>query len=266
MAKKKNWWSKVIVTQIAWWKNFVIGVTLYQTELEVTVDELAVVTDDSAMFVYVFAQEQEELLYHEKLITYRRTLIDGTPESLIGLPPEMVVLTPPTEVAGGMMNRTFSFVKAIRERAGFTPIIEVALKVVGADIPAFNPTTFIAKGKGKTTYDGNLIGFTKGPFLEGVGIWMQRGSDPLFYFLKDITRGEFLDSQLNLAAGPETRQYFVRGFINNIYVGSPCAPFSLTWTSAPPTVMAAAPTGVGMPAPATDAAKVADTETPPATV
>jgi hypothetical protein len=235
MAKKKNWWSGVIATQILWWINFISSLGTYQTELEVDGPELTAKTNDSAMFQYVFAQEKEALAYLDRLMVYRKALIKGPTGTLIGLPPEMVVLTPPVEVEGGMMDRTFDYVKTLRQRDGFTTTIEEALKVVGDDIPAFNGSTFIARGKGKTTFDGNLLGFVKGPWLEGVGVFRMRGEETEYSLLKDITKGEYLDDELNLVAGPETRKYIVRGFINNKYVGSPCPPISLTWTSpAPP--------------------------------
>ena len=266
---KKFWWALVIALQIQWWKNYPLKLTEYTTELEITTDEQTEASNDSLMFQYLFAQEAAARFYLTELMTYRLSVINGTEQTLVGVPPVMVVITPPTEVLGGMMNRTFNKVKNLRSRDGFTSTIATGLKIVGVDYPSFDPSTFVAKGTGKTTYDGNLIGFTKGPYLDGVGIWMQRGSDPLFYLIDKITTGKFLDSQLNLAAGPETRQYYVRGFINNVYVGSPCAPFSLTWTSAPPTTVAAAPGGVGMPAPVVAvaaAAKAIDTNTPPEAV
>ena len=63
MAKKKNWWSGVIATQILWWINFISSLGTYQTELEVDGPELTAKTNDSAMFQYVFAQEKEALAY-----------------------------------------------------------------------------------------------------------------------------------------------------------------------------------------------------------
>ena len=234
MAKTKYWWSQVIAAEIIWWKNYPLALEEYKVELEVTDPQLLAAQNDSAMFVYVFAQEQEEILYAKKLITYRRALIGGNPQTLIGLPPVMNILTPPAEVDGGMMFRTFAFIRALRDKTGFTTTIAEALKVVGADIPPFDGDTFIAKAKGITTFDGNKLSFTKGPYLDGVGYFRMRGEETEYSFLDKITTGTLLDNELNLAPGPETRWYIARGFINNAYVGSPCVPFSLTWTSPTP--------------------------------
>jgi hypothetical protein len=233
---KKPWWSLLIPKQITWWKNYPKALEKYQDELEVTDDELKQAQDDSAMFLYCYAQNANTISYKESFMVYLKDVIYSKKKGGEEASPNLTVLAKPTLVKKGIMPRTFKYIKMLRTRKGFTSTIAVALKVVGEDIAPFNGDTFVAQGKGKTTHDGNLIGYVIGTYLDGAGIFRQRGDDPEFHFIKSIFGGFYLDDEPNLEVGPETRQYHVRGIINNEYVGFPSKPFSLTWTSPPPTL------------------------------
>ena len=98
----------------------------------------------------------------------------------------------------------------------------------------FDPSTFTPVGKTANTNDYIEVKYTKGPFIDGVEISSQRGSNPDYVSLGRITKTKYQDSRFNLVNGvPEVRKYIIRAFINDKLIGNPSEPFKTTWISPP---------------------------------
>jgi hypothetical protein len=234
MAKKKPWWSGVRGDQKAWMVNYPVKMLEYETELEITTDELTQAENDSAMFIYIFTYLDDVRFYLKQLMVYENNILSGLTQSDIGAPPVCPVITVPLSVLTGLLNRTFALMTNLKTRGGYNTLIGTALMIIGDDIAPFNGDTYIANGKVKVNEDGFTFSFLKGPFITGMAISQQRGTDPAFYEIARIFKKGFLWNTLNLEAGPETRNFKTRAFIGNTLVGNSSPVFSGTWTSPPP--------------------------------
>lgn len=234
MAKTKQWWPKTIALQLAWWTNILLKMVTYTTELVITTEERDQLTADAAMFKYLFTHDTTVRTYIAAFMKYRKDILAGKIGADLGDPPVMPITLVPASVFSALLNRTFGLVNSFKLRGGYTESIGKDMLIIGEDIPAFDPETYVANGKGKTTFDGNIIKFTKGVFIEGMGVFCQRGTNPDFIELIRITKTGYLDNRLNLAKGPESRVYYLRALIGDTFVGEPSPTFTLTWTSPPP--------------------------------
>jgi hypothetical protein len=252
---KDPWWPARKADQRIWMVNYPAKMLLYQDELVITTDELTQADDDSAMFIYLLDYIEDVRLYLKELTVYENNVLSGASQAVIGAPPVCPTLTVPLSVVRGMLNRTFALMTNLKKRAGYNTSIGTGLKIIGADIAPFNEDTYIANGKVKVNENGFKFTFVKGPFITGMAISQQRGTDPAFYEIARVTVNGFLLNTLNLEAGPETRNFKMKAFIGNTLVGNSSPVFSATWTSPPP------------PLPLSDAAKevaAKEAKSPPA--
>lgn len=232
IVKKKYWWPADQEGQLAWWTNYPTALTANKVPLGATVPELTKATADSAMFLSLFENEATFRIWVAQYMKYRNDIINGKSQTAIGDPPVLAVLTFPTSVVMGIMQRTFAYIKTLKERTGYNDSIGTALLVIGDDYPGFDPETYVANGKAKGTTDYIKLGFKKGKFIDGVDTYRQRGADPLFHFIGRFLKSGGEDSDLNLVAGqPETRQYYNRAIIGNKQIGVVSPTFKVTWTS-----------------------------------
>ena len=236
-TKKKPWWPKTIADQLLFWLNFNLRLPEFTTQLALTVPELAQIVKDAAMFKYLYQYEEEFRVYMVQFLAYRKLILGGKSAADIGAPPVCPVLTVPASTVTAMLFRLFGFVKSIKQRAGYNTSIGGALKIIGADIEPFVPADFVSNGKGKGTVDGIVINFVKGMFIDGMAIFEQRGTDPVFHELIRVPKKGYIINSYNLIAGkPETRNYKTRAYIGLDLIGEFSPVFSVTWTSPlPPT-------------------------------
>jgi hypothetical protein len=232
IVKKKAWWPSTRVKQSEWWANYKLKLVTYTTELEITVDELAAADADEAMFQYLYDCENMINDFKGTLGTYKKNLLKGKIPADIGAPPSFTLPAAPATVNSAMMDRSFTFVKNLKSRDGFTATIGDAFKIIGDDIAPFDPTAYTPAGKAKNTNDYIECKYTKGPFINGVEISSQRGANPDYVVLGRITKTTYQDSRFNLVNGvPEIRQYIIRAFIDDKLIGNPSPPFKTTWIS-----------------------------------
>jgi hypothetical protein len=234
MAKTKYWWPATIANQLLFWANFISKLPMYATALNITTDEITAMGKDAASFIYLYTYEAVVRAFLAAFMTYRRNLLTGKTPADIGAPPVCLIDTVPTPVLSALLNRLFAFVVLLKAQPGMTEAIRKDLQIVGDDIAPFVPADYIANGKSKVAEDGIIINFTKGLFIDGVAVFMQRGSDPAFYEIIRISKKGYMITSLNLAPGPETRNFKTRAYIDNVLIGFSSPVFSATWTSPPP--------------------------------
>ena len=232
IVKKRAWWPGARTKQSEWWTNYLLKLVTYTSELVITVDELAETQADGAMWQYFYTVENRINDYKGSLGVYKKNLLNGKIPADIGAPPVLTLPVVPATVNSAMMDRTFTFVKGLKNRVGYTEAIGDAFKIIGDDIMPFDPDTFTPVGKTKTTNDFIELKYTKGPFIDGVEISSQRGSSSEYVKLGRITKTRFKDTRFNLVNGvPEVRKYIIRAFINDKLIGNPFEPFKATWIS-----------------------------------
>ena len=230
--KKKYWWPKDQEGQIAWWTNYPTALTANKVALGASAGELTTATNDSAMFLSLYENEATFRIWVAQYMKYRVDIVTGKTQDNIGAPPVLVVLTYPTTVVMGMMDRTFAYIIALKKRTGYNDTIGTALLVIGADYPGFDPETYEANGKATGTTDYVKLTYKKGKFIGGMETWRQRGTDPKFYSLGKFVTSGGKDADLNLVAGqPEIRQYYNRAFIGLNLIGVVSPTYKVTWTS-----------------------------------
>jgi hypothetical protein len=238
MAKRvtKPWWPHVIALQLSFWANFISKLPTYASRLSISDEQIDSIVEDEAVFRYLFEYDVTFRIFIKAFMTYRKNLLSGKTPADIGSPPVCPITIVPTNVLSGLLNRLFSFVNLIKANKGYTSAIGKDLRIIGADIAPFVEDDYIANGKAVEGMDGILINFKKGLFIDGMAIFCQRGTDPVFYELIRITKSGFLINSLNLAPGPETRKFKTRAFVGNKLIGKYSPKFSATWTSPlPPT-------------------------------
>jgi hypothetical protein len=234
MAKTKKYYPGTTLLQLAWWLNLIEKMITYTGELDITEAEQMQVAEDEAMFNYLFTYETQFRIFMVAFVKYRNDLLAGKTGAYLGLPPVCAIPEVPTKVLSALLNRLFTLVGSFKKRGGYTVAIGKDMLIIGADIPAFDPDTYIANGRGKTLNTGNKINFTKGLFIEGMQISMMRGAETVFTVIKQTSESGWIDSALNLVDGPETRTYITQAYIGSNLIGFPSPPFKLTWTSPPP--------------------------------
>ena len=235
IIKKKPWWPSTREKQAEWWANYKLKLVTYTTELEITVEELAVADADEAMFQYIYTVENLITDFRGTFGTYKKNLLKGKIPADIGGPPVLTLPIAPAIVNSAMLDRTFTFVKNLKSRDGYTETIGDAMKILGDDIAPFDPSEFTPIGKTKNTEEFIEVKYVKGKFINGVEIYGIRGKETEYITLGRVNKNTYQDKRYNLVTGvPEIRTYKIKAFIGDVLIGNTSAPFSATWTSPPP--------------------------------
>ena len=234
-TKKKPWWPGTIELQKSWFANYALHLPDYTAALSLTVPELDQVAKDAAIFKYLFDQDDESLSYKAELMAYRVKILFSKEQIAGGAVPTFTVITIPPLVLTGLLTRQFNFIKGLKTRSGMTSIIRTALRIDGADLEPFDPDTYVANGKAKVFYDKVRIRYTKGPYIQGMGIFIQRKPTEEFKLLKKVTKVFWDYKEANPVFDvPELLSFKTQAMLGDEFVGEPSPPFSVTWLAPPP--------------------------------
>ena len=194
--------------QITWLKNYRTKIGNYQASGGYAVPEIIATQADADFLVALLETWQPAVAQYAKSATAYVGLIQNGPTGAAILPiPTFAIVIAAAPVLPGALKRIFAFVKNLKTRPFFTPVVGEDLGVIGASItpnPNAVPTVSAEARSGEV-----VVRFTKDGHL---GVWIegQVGAETAWSFLAIDTTDPYNDTRpLKVAGQPEKRRYRV---------------------------------------------------------
>ena len=215
---KSDWLPNREDEMLPWFNNFNAKVPGYAVTLDLSVADLAVVADDTAMVAFavngvaIYKAEQKEWVDFKNLELYGPI---GGPTPAAPTVPTVIV---PTLVAPGIIRRTRDLVLRIKAHPNYTEVIGEDLGIIGAEVAA--PDLVKPTGKAEALPNHEVrITFTKASH-DGVDVESQRAAETAWTYLAFDGFSPYVDNRPPLVAGqPEERRYRLRYRDSDVPVG-----------------------------------------------
>ena len=215
--KRQDYFPSRISEQILWLINFMTKLPNYETVLSLPPAHIDACVASCRYLVYVLGEWLTAVrAFGPAATSAMDLLVSGSGPAPVALP----VFNPPALPSGvapvppGALNRLFDLVQLIKDSPGYTDIIGLDLRIIGATAAAND-----AAGHSMPDVKAAVVAGTANQAVRfhfhkhghmGVVIECQRGTGPMAFLAVD-TEVPYLDDRPLLVAGvPELRQYRFR--------------------------------------------------------
>ena len=202
----QNYFPNRAGDQVTWLKNYRTKIGNYQATGGYAVPEIIATQADADFCIALLETWQPAVAQFAKSATAYVSLIEDGPTGPAVVPiPTFAIAIAATAVLPGALKRIFIFIKNLKTRAFYTPVVGEDLGIIGAGITP-NPNA-VPKVSAEARSGEVVVRFSKDGHL---GVWVdgQVGAETAWSFLAIDTTDPYNDTRpLKVAGQPEKRRY-----------------------------------------------------------
>jgi hypothetical protein len=202
--------------------NFALKKAVHKTTLGFSNAEVTATENDALMFSFLVNTINELKRDMQEIVKYKDLLRDGPRGTPLGAFPSFTSTSGavvPTLVPADIFLRVSQDVKRIKGSPNYTTAIGEDMGIIGP-VDSFNADTYKPIIKAKAFNGYVRIAFVKQDVaIDRVNIYTRFKGQSIWVFLSTATLSPYNDSRPLNDDVPETREYMVRGVVNDAEVG-----------------------------------------------
>ena len=206
MPTHQNYFPNRVGDQVTWLKNYRTKIGNYQASGGYAVPEIIATQADADFSIALLETWQPAVTqFGQSATAYVNLVLNGPTGTTVVPIPTFAIAISATAVLPGSLKRIFAFIKNLKTRAFYTPVVGQDLDIIGA-AASMDPNA-VPKVSAEARSGEVVVRFSKDGHM---GVWVegQVGAETAWSFLAIDTTDPYNDTRpLKVAGQPEKRRY-----------------------------------------------------------